>query len=151
MRRNPLCFLLLVSIIGVFCLWGCSAEMKKADLTILCQNGGSFTVKAELAVTDAEQQRGFMERKTIPDGTGMLFVMERDARLSFWMKNTPTPLSIAYIDSRGVIREMFDMTPFSLETVNSTHSVRYALEVPKGWFAKNGIAAGDTVVIPNGL
>lgn len=89
-----------------------------------------------------------MERKNIPAGTGMVFIFERDQILNFWMKNTPTPLSIAYIDSRGTIRDIFDMTPFSLSSVTSTVSVRYALEVPQGWFAKNGIKPGDRVSIP---
>ena len=86
-----------------------------------------------------------MERKTIPDGTGMLFVFESDRILSFWMKNTPTPLSIAYIDSSGKIRDIFDMKPFSLSETVSTVSVRYALEVPQGWFEKVGIKVGDTI------
>ena len=73
----------------------------------------------------------------------MLFVFEYDQVLSFWMKNTPHPLSIAYIDSKGVIRDIFDMTPYSLNSVVSTVSVRYALEVPQGWFEKTGIKAGD--------
>ena len=61
------------------------------------------------------------------------------------MKNTPHPLSIAYIDSRGKIRNIYDMTPFSLASVVSTVSVRYALEVPQGWFEKVGVKVGDTV------
>ena len=75
----------------------------------------------------------------------MLFVFENDQILRFWMKNTPSALSIAYIDSRGCIRNIFDMQPFSLEGISSTVSVRYALEVPKGWFSRQGIAAGDSI------
>ena len=89
-----------------------------------------------------------MERKVIPDGTGMLFVFEKDQILSFWMKNTPHPLSIAYIDSKGKIRDIYDMTPFSLSSIISTVSVRYALEVPQGWYKNNGITVGDNVILP---
>ena len=102
-------------------------------------------VKAEIADTDESRQFGFMEREKIPDGPGMLFVFDRDQVLSFWMKNTPHPLSIAYIDSRGKIRNIYDMTPFSLTSVVSTVSVRYALEVPQGWFEKVGVKVGDSV------
>ena len=90
-----------------------------------------------------------MNRKTIPDGTGMIFVFEQDQILSFYMKNTPHPLSIAYIDSHGKIRDIFDMKPFSLASIISTSSVRYALEVPQGWFDKNGIKKGDYVNLPS--
>ena len=86
-----------------------------------------------------------MERKNIPDGTGMIFIFEQDQILSFWMKNTPHPLSIAYIDSKGKIRDIFDMTPYSLSSIKSTVSVRYALEVPQGWFKKNNIQTGDVI------
>lgn len=117
-------------------------------VTIRTASGNDITVAAELAVTDEQRQRGFMERRSIPDGTGMLFVFENDQILHFWMKNTPHPLSIAYIDRDGTIRDIFDMTPFSLASVASTVSVRYALEVPQGWFAKAGVRAGDVVLFP---
>ena len=117
------------------------------DITIVRQDGTRFTVSAEIAEKAEDRNHGFMERKNIPDGTGMLFVFERDQILSFWMKNTPHPLSIAYIDSKGKIRNIFDMTPYSLSSIVSTVSVRYALEVPQGWYKKNGITEGDSVLI----
>ena len=118
------------------------------QLTITTKEGQTFTVEAELASTQEERNFGFMERKKIPDGTGMLFIFEYDQKLSFWMKNTPHPLSIAYIDSNGIIREIYDMTPFSLSSIESTVSVRYALEVPQGWFQKNNITPGDKITLP---
>ena len=116
-------------------------EITKADET-------RVTVRSEIASRPEERNYGFMFRKKIPAGTGMLFVFEIDQQLSFWMKNTPTPLSIAYIDSRGKIVDIFDMTPYSLSSIQSTRSVRYALEVPQGWYAENGIAPGDRVTLP---
>ena len=116
------------------------------DVKIIRQDGSEFIVKAEIAIKPEDRNHGFMERKNIPDGTGMLFIFERDQTLSFWMKNTPHPLSIAYIDSKGKIRNIFDMNPYSTDSIISTVSVRYALEVPQGWYKKNGITEGDTVV-----
>ena len=118
------------------------------DIVIVRQDGTEFTVKAEIAEKTEDRNHGFMERKNIPDGTGMLFVFEKDQILSFWMKNTPHPLSIAYIDSKGKIRDIYDMTPYSLSSIISTVSVRYALEVPQGWYKKNGITVGDSVILP---
>ena len=115
------------------------------DITITCADGTTRLVKAEVAEKEEDRNHGFMERKTIPDGTGMLFIFDRDQILSFWMKNTPHPLSIAYIDSKGKIRDIYDMTPYSLSSIISTVSVRYALEVPQGWFEKENINVGDTV------
>ncbi len=115
-------------------------KIQKAD-------GTEVEVKAEIAQKEAERNYGFMNRKKIPDGTGMLFVFEKDQILSFWMKNTPHPLSIAYLDSKGEIKNIFDMTPFSLAPVKSTVSCRYALEVPQGWFLAEGIQVGDIVQV----
>ena len=81
----------------------------------------------------------------------MLFVFDSDERLSFWMKNTLIPLSIAYIASDGTIREILDMEPHSLAPVPSQYSVRYALEVPKGWFSRAGVRVGDRVSIPESV
>ncbi|WP_340138428.1 DUF192 domain-containing protein [Treponema zioleckii] len=119
--------------------------MPSKQFSITCADGKNVLVNAEIADTYETRQHGFMERKSIPDGTGMIFVFDRDQILSFWMKNTPTPLSIAYIDYTGKIRNIFDMTPFSLSSVVSTVSVRYALEVPQGWFERAGVKIGDVV------
>ncbi|WP_306698664.1 DUF192 domain-containing protein [Treponema endosymbiont of Eucomonympha sp.] len=130
----------------VVCILSCAASaLEKRDLTITAPEGKSVTLRVEVARTEAERSRGFMGRKRIPDGTGMIFVFERDERLRFWMKDTPVPLSIAYIDSAGAVREIYDMTPFSLAPVTSAVSVRYALEVPQGWFARAGIRVGAQI------
>ncbi len=137
-----------IFIFAFIALSGSSCKSKKLAVTnviITKADGTTLTVQAELARTEEERNHGFMERKNIPDGTGMLFIFDRDQILSFWMKNTPHPLSIAYIDSHGKIRNLYDMTPFSLTPIKSTSSCRYALEVPQGWFRANNINVGDTV------
>ena len=138
----------LFLLLSVFCFSCSSSSQKKLpskQFSITCADGKNVLVNAEIADTYETRQHGFMERKSIPDGTGMIFVFDRDQILSFWMKNTPTPLSIAYIDYTGKIRNIFDMTPFSLSSVVSTVSVRYALEVPQGWFERAGVKIGDVV------
>jgi uncharacterized membrane protein (UPF0127 family) len=77
----------------------------------------------------------------------MLFVFETDEALSFWMKNTYIPLSIAFIGSDGFIHEIRDMQPQILEPVQSLAPARYALEVPQGWFSRAGIAPGSRLVV----
>lgn len=140
-------FYLIISCFLSLCLLSCKSHTKLPVKNILISkaDGSQLSVMAEIAEKPEERNFGFMERKTIPDGTGMLFIFKKDQILSFWMKNTPHPLSIAYIDSKGKIRDIFDMTPYSLASVVSTVSVRYALEVPQGWFDKVGIKKGDIV------
>lgn len=146
MKRIASFLLLSLSFLSLI---SCNTKkLPSKTLTIIKQDNTKITVDAELAIKPEDRNFGFMERKNIPDGTGMLFVWNSDQILSFWMKNTPHPLSIAYIDSKGKIRDIFDMTPYSLSPIHSTCSVRYALEVPQGWYKKNGITVGDTIQIP---
>jgi uncharacterized membrane protein (UPF0127 family) len=107
---------------------------------------GELGVEAELARTDRERETGLMFRTELEDGRGMLFIFEHDQVLSFWMKNTFIPLSIAYIAYDGTIVDIRDMQPRVLHSVQSTRSVRYALEVPQGWFARAGVKPGDRVL-----
>lgn len=148
MNTNKKLLALTISFILLTPLLSCrSKKLPVKDIKIIRQDGTEFTVAAEIAEKTEDRNHGFMERKNIPDGTGMLFIFERDQILSFWMKNTPHPLSIAYIDSKGRIRDIFDMTPYSIASITSTVSVRYALEVPQGWYKKNGITPGDAIDI----
>lgn len=142
--------ILFISLI--FCIFALGAScrnsnLEKKTLTLCKADGTELSVKAEIAVKPEDRNFGFMERKNIPDGTGMLFIFEYDQILSFWMKNTPTPLSIAFITKDGKIKDIFDMQPFSTASKTSTGYVRYALEVPQGWYKKNGIKTGDVLKI----
>jgi uncharacterized protein len=122
-------------------------KLKTTVLTIERENAAVVEITVEIALTDEEHSKGLMYRKQLPDGEGMLFVFDRDQQLSFWMKNTIIPLSIAFIASDGHILEIKDMQPNDLTSVRSSRSVRYALEVPQGWFRRVNVKAGDQVTI----
>jgi len=107
------------------------------------------TIKVEVARTEKEKERGLMFRERMGKDEGMVFVYEREEMLSFWMKNTRLPLSIAFIDKGGRIVDIQDMEPFSLETHTSAHPATYALEMNRGWFARERIKVGDLVKIPS--
>ncbi|MBP1717722.1 MAG: hypothetical protein H6Q43_1160 [Deltaproteobacteria bacterium] len=108
-------------------------------------------IKAEVVRTEPEKARGLMFRQKLGRDEGMLFVYEKEERLSFWMKNTPLPLSIAFLDKSGMIVDIQDLVPFSLQTHVSAFPAQYALEVNQGWFKANGISIGDTVTLPPGF
>jgi len=108
-------------------------------------------IKAEVARTEAEKGRGLMFRQKLGKNEGMLFVYEKEERLSFWMKNTPIPLSIGFLDKTGMIVDIQDLVPFSLQTRVSAFPAQYALEVNQGWFKTNEIFPGDQVVFPAGF
>jgi hypothetical protein len=108
-------------------------------------------IRVEVVRTEAEKARGLMFREKLGADEGMLFVYEEEEFLTFWMKNTPLPLSIAFIDQKGRIVDIQDMEPFSLRTHTSARPARYALEMNRNWFQKNGIKVGDVVKMPTSL
>lgn len=114
-------------------------------LSFMAADGSIVELDAEIAITEEEQAKGLMWRTELDDGEGMLFWYAVDTRMHFWMKNTLIPLSIAFIDSEGRIREIFDMEPESRKTVSSSISMRYALEVPAGWFSRVNLSPGSTL------
>ena len=133
--------ILLLLLLG-FAPLSCS---KNSDLQTQVIRINQWEVTVETADTLESQEKGLMGRESLDENRGMLFVYDRDAKKSFWMKNTTIPLSIAYIAADGTIREIYDMEPLSTRTVDSRYSVRYALEVNQGAFERHGIKAGDKV------
>ena len=103
-------------------------------------------VAVEVSDTQESRRLGLMNRDYLATGSGMLFVFPEESKLSFWMKNTRIPLSIAYISCEGKILNIEDMQPYDMSSTHSDGMAQYALEVPQGWFSKNAIAAGDQVL-----
>ena len=103
---------------------------------------GKAALKTEIASTAEEGEIGLMYRKSLPDNSGMLFVLPLGTA-QFWMKNTLIPLSIAFLDRNGVVLELHDMKAMD-ETITRSDSdqVAYALEANLHWFALNGIKPG---------
>jgi len=100
----------------------------------------------EVASDNPARVQGLMFRQGLAPDSGMLFVFEDEQPRSFWMHNTYIPLSIAFIDSGGIITDVLEMAPLDT-TVRypSSRPARYAIEMNSGWFAARGITAGDTV------
>jgi hypothetical protein len=103
---------------------------------------GIHVITAEAATTNRTRTIGLMHRERLAPNHGMLFVFEDKSQQCFWMRNTPLPLTIAFIEDDGTIVQFADMAPRSEFSHCSQKPVRYALEMEQGWFAKRGIAAG---------
>jgi uncharacterized protein len=102
----------------------------------------------ELALTDAERARGLMYRKELEPDSGMLFVYPGQRLLSFWMKDTWIPLSIAFVRRDGLVTNIEEMRPLLTEKrYESNEPCRYAIEMNSGWFGRHGVEAGDYIVI----
>jgi uncharacterized protein len=107
---------------------------------------GSERFSVEVADSPDERAKGLMNRKRLDENEGMLFVFPHDQKVSFWMKNTSIPLSVAYIAADGTIREIHDLVPFREIPVSSRYSVRFALELSRGAFDRAGSGPGEKVL-----
>ena len=116
--------------------------------TIVNSLGERIPVQVEIADTDAERQTGLSGRTTLAEDAGMLFVFDQEQPLSFWMKDTLIPLSIAYISANGRIVDIQNMQPLDETPHPSAEPAQYALEVNQGFFTERGVAVGDTVELP---
>jgi uncharacterized membrane protein (UPF0127 family) len=113
-------------------------------MTIDNSEGEKVEVRVEIADDASEQEWGLMGRTELGKNRGMLFVFEEEQRLSFWMKDTRIPLSIAFMDSEGRIVDIQDMKPFDDELPEyvSAKPARYALEVNRGFFEERSVEVG---------
>jgi uncharacterized membrane protein (UPF0127 family) len=106
-----------------------------------------------LAETETQRDRGLME-VTDPDlggYDGMAFVFAADSRVPFWMRNTPMPLSLAYVDADGGVVNTVDMAPCGDLPTCPLYApeapYRFAVEVPQGRLGRLGLGVGATAVL----
>lgn len=121
-------------------------------ITVTPAGGGQLLAWCLLAAfTPAQRARGLMTVTDLQGYSGMAFVYEQDVTSAFYMRNTPTPLSIAWIDAAGGVVSTADMAPCEdrqgCPTYPPAGSYRTAIEVFQGQLADLGITPGATVTV----
>lgn len=144
--RNFFSALLLVSSFASPFLPMSSVAQVNKDLPVVELTIKTSKLKAEVAADANSRTVGLMNRFSLKPDQGMIFVFAQSEPLAFWMRNTFVPLSIAYIDSKGVIVNIVDMKPQDESTHPSAGPAMFALEMKQGWFKERGIVAGDKVI-----
>lgn len=122
------------------CLPSSAAALEQAALRI-----GKSVIHAEVADSAEARAVGLSGRSSLKQNHGMLFVFERPTRPQFWMRDTPLALDIAFIDSDGKIADIQNMAPNSDRLYRPVKLIRYALEMPHGWFRKHAITKNARV------
>ena len=123
-----------------------ATPLHQAELAHVPLSIGPHQLDVRLATTAAEREEGLMKQTSLGANEGMLFVFPRAQRVAFWMKETPLPLSIAYLAGNGRILEIHDLKPLDEHSlVSSSSTVVYALETPRGWFTTHQVLSGDSV------
>ncbi len=134
-----------------FALVACSKEKAAAAQGATVKTAADFfpikvgdrTVRMQLAVRTDEMQRGLMGRRDLGPDDGMIFVYEKPQPLSFWMRNTPTPLDIGFFGPGGALQEIYPLHPFDEKSVSSrSDRLQFALEVNQGWYRDRDVKPG---------
>ena len=119
----------------------------------------NLQVTVEIANEPSKRAQGLMCRKSIPNGTGMMFHYPEARSTGFWMYNTYVPIDILYIDRSHNIVDKITMTPCLRDGMNddnwhvkcATEATNYVptdewvtvLELPADWLESNGISDAD--------
>ena len=126
------------------CLFAGSA-LAQGAMPVIELAAGFHRIEAEVAATDQNRQVGLMNRKTMAQQRGMLFVFSHENTHCMWMRNTFIPLSVAFMDAEGAIINIEDMQPQTEDNHCARRPARYALEMNIGWFAQRGIRPGTKI------
>jgi uncharacterized membrane protein (UPF0127 family) len=162
-RRNLILAAFLASTPSV-ALTGCKPDQPGAATTQEASGGsaesrlpttrvsmGSESFNLEVAYRPEDQETGLMNRKSMADDHGMIFVFPAERNLTFWMKNTLIPLDIVYLDRGGRVVSVKHMKPLDETAVPSEGPAMYAVELNAGAAARAGVKAGDVVKVPDDL
>ena len=76
----------------------------------------------------------------------MLFAFGRPRLVTMWMKNTPLPLDMVFLNPDGTVAHIAERTtPYSEDIVSSGGNVAFALELNAGVSRLIGLKVGDRV------
>ena len=98
----------------------------------------------DIASDMTQSKIGLSNRNLNKENYFMVFILDKPQKVSFWMKNTRIDLSIAFINEESRIVEISNLKANSLkQKISKNNDIKYALEVPKGYFIQNQIRVGD--------
>lgn len=115
-------------------------------LTFLHADGPAVTIAIEIADTDSSRTRGLMQRTSLPDRSGMLFIFEEESMQGFWMGNTQLSLDLFFVAADSSIVTIHKYArPLSEATLAPAAPIQYVVETEAGFADTYGIVEGDRI------
>lgn len=123
-----------------------TVEGREAEEIWIVTGQGRFRFTAEIADEPAERSQGLMFREAMPAKHGMLFDFGQSRPVQMWMRNTPLPLDMVFLDEAGTVTHIAERTmPFSDAIIDSGGPVSHVLELNAGISRLIGLKPGDRV------
>ena len=130
----------LVQSIHSYALDGLVKFSSKPDMAVLL----------EVAVTDDEKGKGLMNRPSLENNRGMVFVFRPARNVTFWMKDTLISLDMIFINNRKIVKIVKNAEPNQTHTLySSDFDVTEVIEVNGGFSDANNIIVGDKITFEN--
>ena len=126
-------------------LTSCAAVPETQSFPLARLQLEKLTIQVQLAATPELRAQGLMFQQQAEPG--MLLLYAEPQHISLWMRNTSMPLDVAFIDGDWRIHAIRQLEPFDETAVPSEIAVIAALEMPRGWFAANQLAAGAQLIL----
>lgn len=122
--------------------------IERVDLVLLTDHQATV-IDTEIVDTPRTRAKGLMFREDLAQGQGMVFVFQKEAPRSFWMKNTPLSLDILFFDSEGqFINGHYHTVPFSKDSLRSDRPAQYAVEILAGEAKRLGLSEKTILKLP---
>ena len=140
---------------------GCSAPLVQSSdaMPVMRQNlpieaeakMGGKTIQLEVARTPQQQAIGLMNRKSLADDRGMIFLFNPPRVTQFWMKNTLIPLDMVFLRN-GVVRAIAaDVPPCKADPCptygSPTEIIDQVIELRGGRAKELNLKVGDRVPV----
>lgn len=143
----------LLLLVAVLVMTACTADApdpaptgeptftKDGTLTFLRPDSSAIvTIDIEIADTDAKRETGLMRRRSMAYDKGMLFIFDTVEAGGMWMKNTPLPLDMIFVNANGHVVDIVERTkPFSLDSITPDAPRKYTIEVRAGFVNRYGV------------
>ena len=113
-------------------------------------DGNTFTLKGKefsfsIATSPLQLMRGLKGVRDLSPFEGMVFDFGSEIFVIMTPRGCEIPLEVAFLNESGTIVEFTKLDPQLGFTRAASQLVRYALEVPVGFFAAHNIVVGDAL------
>ena len=147
MAKNILIVALIITIIAIcYQLFFNNPKPDSREINIK-----NLKFNLEVAITIPQKTKGLMDRTTLCQNCGMIFVSSFEMPQIFWMKDTKIPLDMVFLDKNGTVINIETAIPepnvsdSNLKLYKSLQPSKYVIELNAGTSSQISLLPGDKI------